>query len=112
MHAALPLLAQTAVAEEFLKNGILGGCVVVLATVVVLLYRDNNVLRAQVDKAHEARIEDAKGVTAQLLKTTTDTVTALTDVANSTEAQVQAMNELKSSFKDVSEDIRRGLPRR
>lgn len=111
MHLLLTL-AQAGVAEEFLKNGILGACVIVLATVVALLWRDNLNLRSQVDKAHDARIADAQNVTAQLLKTTTDTVTALTNVSNATEAQVQAMNELKGAFKDMSEDIRRGAPRR
>ena len=122
MGGMLPFLAQALTpASEFLKNGALGAAIVVLAGVVAVLWRKSEALqeqRAGSALAHQAalsaqavahqealaaaqtkRVEDAQAVTAQLMRTTGECVTALTNSTNAMEALREAMSEQRDELR-------------
>lgn len=120
MHC-VALVAQanapaTAAADEYLRSGLLGATCVILAFVIVVLWKENRQMAREHAKAiadlHAARVSDAQGTTAQLLRANEQSVSALTSAANAMEAQREALGEVRAAFKDLSEDIRMGRPRR
>lgn len=109
-------MSSAQIVAELLKNGVLGLAVLALGLVVKVLWSDNRALVKErqdvIERLQAQRVADAQAVTAQLLKTNEQCVTALTNVTNAMEAQVDAMGELKGAFKELSEDIRQRRPGR
>ena len=86
----------------FLKAGLLGAAIVVLAGVVVYMWLDNKSERkerdALIQTLQEQRVHDAQAVTEQLLKINEQCVTALTNAANAMNAQGEAMNQVRTAL--------------
>lgn len=120
---------------EYVKAGLLGAAVVVLAVVVYILYRANTKLhedkvvlvgekvamantfrdafvaqaqqyQAAIAAVQAQRVADWQAAAAQQLKTSGECVAALTSMTTVTEAQTEAMGELKTAFRDLSEEVR------
>lgn len=89
-----------AASAELLKLGFPGVVILMLGFACLRLWLDNRNLQA-------LRVEDAKAVQAQLLANNTQCVTALTNAANSMEAQAQCTKELKDAITLFGEDQRR-----
>lgn len=139
---ALTVLAEAinleSPATSFLKEGLLGGAIVVLAAVVWILYRDmkaetkkrdaavaalqENHLKALTElmKQHAIeqteiqaqRVVDAQEVADRLLKVNEQNVAALTTVVKTMEALEKTMQELRVAFKELGEEMRRSSVRR
>lgn len=84
---------------EYLRAGLLGAAVVTLAIVVAYLYRE----LAQIQ---QARVADAKDVTAQLLKVNESCVATMSKLDSALEAQRESTTELKSALTDLAKEIR------
>ena len=107
----LALLAQVVpvnrAADTYLDRGLLGATCVILAIVVVILWRWAASKDTKIETLQAQRVTDAQTVQATLLRNSEQTTTALTNAANAIEAHTTALGELRTSFKDVSDDIRR-----
>jgi hypothetical protein len=99
------------VVSQFLQAGLLGACCVVLAVVILALWRDNkalNTARIEDRKAHETalvaahqkRIDDAKEINAQQLAVNRECITALSNVAQTLDAIRASFTELRDEFRD------------
>lgn len=110
-----------AIASELLKSGLLGALIVVLAGVVVALWRTNNELHQKrldeaklfaqrVDEVHSKRLEEAQAHSAQMLKVNTEVIAALNSTTATIEADREMTGELKQAFRELADDIRK--PRR
>ncbi len=101
-------------AAEFVRTGLLGTTCVVLSGVVIALWRNGNVERREKDATIAAlqalRVADAQAVTAQLLKTNSECTVALTNVANAMDAQREGTSELRTTLKDLADEIRMRRP--
>lgn len=95
-QAASPLADAGA---EYVRAGLLGATCVILAIVIAYLYRE----LAQIQ---QARVEDAKAVTPQLLKVTESCLVTMTKLDAALEAQRESTAELRSALQDLAKDIR------
>lgn len=123
-HSLLALAQAAAQAQTptsiFLQAGIPGAVAVVLAGVVLALWRDNRAIQRTANEAldrHQAtlaalqqkrvedlaalqqrRVEDAQAVAAQHLRLTEQCTAALTTATATMEAQREALTELRSAI--------------
>lgn len=100
----------------FLKNGLLGAAVVVLCLVIYALWKDAKeqakayaALQEQRVKDQEARIKAAEVYAEKLTVVNNQLVAGLTTVTSAMESYREGQAEVKTAFKDLSEDIRNGL---
>lgn len=115
------LLAQEVVgnlATEYAKLGVMGLSIVALGSAVVVLWRENGKLREQLEASLAARVTeaatlqerrtaDANAVTDRMLAVNTQCVTTLANVANTMEAQRDAFTEVRSSIKELADNVNR-----
>lgn len=98
-------------ATAFLKAGLMGAAVVALGIVVVYLWIDGKKERKdlleQLKNLQERRVADAQAVTAQLLETNEQCVSALTNVTHTLETQREAMTGLKDAVENLANRTRR-----
>ena len=125
MRALLLLLGQTApptsaasVASQFIQAGLLGAACVVLAGVIVALWRDNKASHAAriedrkafetaLKEAQQARITDQKEVNAQQLTVNRECISALANVAQTLESIRDGFAELRDEMRDENRRPRR-----
>lgn len=100
----------TTAAERYLQAGLLGALVVVFAGVIYVLWmagnRERDKLLASIAEAQQARIADAQATTARLIEVVRECTTSMNSVASATEAQQEAMRELRTTLKDFGDDLR------
>lgn len=89
-----------AIISEILRSSVSGAVFLALG---FLYWRKEQ----ELSKLNKARIDDAQAVQAQLLKNNTDCVTALRDVANAMVTQREMLGELRDTFKEFGEELRR-----
>lgn len=97
---------------EYLRAGLLGATCVILAVVVVYLWRDNKAIqKAHIDtvaQLQQARVSDAQDVTAKLLQVNQSCVSTMAKLDASLEAQRESTAELRSALRDLALEIREG----
>lgn len=88
----------------FMKAGLLGAAIVVLAGVVLYLYVDAKHERRELfnklEGLHKSRVDDAQ-------KITSEAVQALTEVANSSDAQAATNIELRNALVRLESEVSR-----
>lgn len=115
----VPAPSTASVASQFIQAGLLGAACVVLAGVIVALWRDNkasHAARIEDRKAFEAalsavqqkRIDDAKEVAAQQLAVNRECITALSNVAQTLDAIRSSFAEMRDEMRDEARRPRRG----
>lgn len=95
---------------ESLKYGVAGLIALVFGFVIVALWKNNLDLHKTIEVLQALRVTDAQGVTAQLLRTNTECVQALTNSSKVSEAQTDALGELKTAFERLGEKVDRLRP--
>lgn len=101
-----------AILSEILRSGVSGAIFLLL---VFAYWRKEQELQKKSEelaRANEARIADAKSVQERLLTNNSDCVSALRDVANSLQTSKDAMLELRDSFRDLGDELRKSAGRR
>lgn len=115
----VPAPSTASVASQFIQAGLLGAACVVLAGVIVALWRDNkasHAARIEDRKAFEAalsavqqkRIDDGKEVAASQLALNRECITALSNVAQTLDAIRASFTELRDEMRDDARRPRRG----
>lgn len=98
------------IATEALKYGVAGLISLVLGFVIVALWKKLLDQNKTIETLQQLRVTDAQGVTAQLLRTNTECVQALTNVTSAMEAHRDALGELKTAFERLGEKVDRSRP--
>ncbi len=102
--------------------GVFGAVLIIAGLVIVRLWADANAaskktietltadnksLTDALATSNAARLADHVSMTSQLLRQTSDVVSALTNSTNAIEASVTVSTETKQTVRDVTEELRR-----
>ena len=92
-----------AASTELLKNGILGLLLLLAITAIVKLWSDAKDTAKQLQDLNNLRVTEHQAMTAQLLKTTEQCVACLTNVANGSESQKEALAGVEHAIDSMKE---------
>lgn len=96
-----------AIISEILRSGVSGAIFLLLVFAYWSKEKELAKKSEELAKSNEARISDARAIQERLLSNNSDCVSALRDVANSLQTSKDAMLELRDSFRDLGEDLRK-----